>query len=134
MILKDQRETKGVVMSESKKPEVQAKPVTTFPELVRVYRRFRGMTQVELAEKMGIAESAVQAYEAGQSCPRPENAPKLFRILGCDRMEGAKLLDAWEQQQGRQRKAAERRQKRLEETITHRLRARASARKRKQAA
>jgi transcriptional regulator with XRE-family HTH domain len=118
-------------MSENGKPVVKDVPITSAPQLFRVYRRFKGLSQVGLAGKMGIAESAVQAWEAGTSMPKADNQPKLARILGYDPIAGAKLISQWEDTKGRQAKAADRRTKRIDKVLKHRARAKAAKRKRK---
>ncbi|HHT53328.1 MAG TPA: helix-turn-helix transcriptional regulator [Clostridiales bacterium] len=51
-----------------------------------------GLTQKELAQKMGIAERTIQYYELGQRKPRKiETVEKLAEILGVDM---SNLLDA----------------------------------------
>lgn len=41
------------------------------------------MTQEELAEKVGVVQSAISAWESGESKPRSELLPKIAEILGC---------------------------------------------------
>lgn len=42
-----------------------------------------GMTQKELAEKMGVDQTAISQWETGESLPRADKLPHLARILGC---------------------------------------------------
>lgn len=45
-------------------------------------RKANGMTQAELAEKMGITDKAVSKWERNLSCPDISSIPKLAEILG----------------------------------------------------
>ena len=38
-------------------------------ELIRKYRKMRGLTQTELAEKCGLTDSAIRNYELGNRTP-----------------------------------------------------------------
>lgn len=38
-------------------------------ELIRKYRKMRGLTQSELAEKCGLTDSAIRNYELGNRTP-----------------------------------------------------------------
>lgn len=51
---------------------------------LRTLRRQRGLTQVALADAMGVGEWTVQAWERGKHRPRPENATVLCHVLECD--------------------------------------------------
>lgn len=49
-----------------------------------VNRRTRlGMTQLDIANLLGLERSTVAKWETGQSLPRAELLPKLADILGC---------------------------------------------------
>lgn len=45
-------------------------------------RREQGMTQAELAAKMGVTDKAVSKWERELSCPDIKSLPKLAEILG----------------------------------------------------
>lgn len=45
-------------------------------------RRKRGLTQVQLAEKLGVSAPSITYYEAGSHVPRPKRMVKLARIVG----------------------------------------------------
>ena len=45
-------------------------------------RKQRGMTQLELAEKMGVTDKAVSKWERDLSCPDINSIPNLAEILG----------------------------------------------------
>lgn len=46
-------------------------------------RKVMGLTQVELAKRLGISEATVTAWERGERFPRSENMRKLMRFFGC---------------------------------------------------
>lgn len=54
----------------------------TFGNMVAVLRKERGMTQLELAEKMGVTDKAVSKWERDLSFPDVSSIPKLAEILG----------------------------------------------------
>ena len=41
------------------------------------------ISQVELAEKIGVTQSAVAMWETGEAIPRADKLPVLAEILGC---------------------------------------------------
>ena len=45
-------------------------------------RKQQGMTQLELAEKMGVTDKAVSKWERDLSCPDINSLPNLAQILG----------------------------------------------------
>lgn len=45
-------------------------------------RKEMGMTQLDLAEKMGVTDKAVSKWERDLSCPDINSIPKLAEILG----------------------------------------------------
>ena len=49
---------------------------------IALLRKQRGMTQEELAEKMGISSQAVSKWENDVSCPDIQSLPRLARLLG----------------------------------------------------
>ena len=51
---------------------------TTIAEL----RKARGMTQLELAEKMGVTDKAVSKWERDLSCPDINSLPVLAEVFG----------------------------------------------------
>ena len=53
-------------------------PGTMIAEL----RKQHGMTQLELAEKMGVTDKAVSKWERDLSCPDINSLPNLAEILG----------------------------------------------------
>ena len=55
-----------------------------FGQRVRERRKELGMSQGELAKKLGVSLSAVSNYENGQNAMREEVLIKLFRALDID--------------------------------------------------
>ena len=53
----------------------------TFGTMVATLRRERGMTQLELAEKMGVTDKAVSKWERDLSFPDVSSIPKLAEIF-----------------------------------------------------
>lgn len=54
----------------------------TFGSMVSALRREQGMTQLELAEKMGVTDKAVSKWERDLSFPDVSSIPKLAGIFG----------------------------------------------------
>lgn len=50
--------------------------------VIAALRRSHGMTQLELAEKMGVTDKAVSKWERDLACPDVASLPKLAEILG----------------------------------------------------
>lgn len=53
----------------------------TFGNMVVALRKEKGMTQLELAEKMGVTDKAVSKWERDLSFPDVSSIPKLAEIL-----------------------------------------------------
>ena len=53
-----------------------------FGKLFKAYRKENGLTQKEIAEKLGIAQSNVSDWENDVSRPEYENLIKLAEIYG----------------------------------------------------
>ena len=51
---------------------------------LKIMRIRRGMTQVELARKVGISQNALSFYEVGNRSPRMDVLYKLAEVLDCD--------------------------------------------------
>lgn len=50
------------------------------------YKKLReksGLTQKELADELGVDQSAVCLWETGKTQPRAKLLPKIAKILGC---------------------------------------------------
>ena len=54
----------------------------TLGTMIAELRKQHGMTQLELAEKMGVTEKAVSKWERDLSCPDINSLPNLAEILG----------------------------------------------------
>ena len=54
----------------------------TFGNMVAALRKEKGMTQLELAEKMGVTDKAVSKWERDLSCPDINSLPKLADVFG----------------------------------------------------
>ena len=50
---------------------------------IRKIRESRGMLQYELANRMGVKQASVSAWESGKAMPSAENLIKLADILKC---------------------------------------------------
>lgn len=54
---------------------------------LKIYRLKAGLTQWELAQRLGVKERAVTLYETGRATPEIETMVDIARILGCDPSE-----------------------------------------------
>ena len=54
----------------------------TMGEVISTRRKEMGMTQNDLAEKMGVTDKAVSKWERNLSCPDLGSIPRLAEILG----------------------------------------------------
>ena len=54
----------------------------TLGAMIAELRKQRGMTQLELAEQMGVTDKAVSKWERDLSCPDINSIPNLAEILG----------------------------------------------------
>ena len=54
----------------------------TLGTMIAELRKQHGMTQLELAEKMGVTDKAVSKWERDLSCPDINSIPDLAEILG----------------------------------------------------
>ena len=54
----------------------------TLGVIIAEHRKEKGMTQLELAEKMGVTDKAVSKWERDLSCPDIHSLPNLAAILG----------------------------------------------------
>ena len=51
---------------------------------IKMARRHRFLTQVELAKRMGICQSHISLYENGQKYPWPQTLEKIAKALEMD--------------------------------------------------
>ena len=49
---------------------------------IKMYRKLRGLTQSQLAEKSGVAAISIRQYETDQRQPRIEQLQKIADALG----------------------------------------------------
>lgn len=54
----------------------------TLGSMIAELRKQLGMTQLELAEKMGVTDKAVSKWERDLSCPDINSLPTLAQVLG----------------------------------------------------
>ena len=54
----------------------------TLGTMIAELRKQQGMTQLELAEKMGVTDKAVSKWERDLSCPDINSLPNLAGVLG----------------------------------------------------
>lgn len=68
-------------MESSKKRSEDIMKKQTLGMMIASLRKEKGMTQMELAEKMGIMDKAVSKWERDLSCPDVNSLPKLAEIF-----------------------------------------------------
>ena len=54
----------------------------TMGEMIAALRKEKGMTQLELAQKMGVTDKAVSKWERDLSCPDVSSLPRLAEVFG----------------------------------------------------
>ena len=50
---------------------------------IKKLRERSGMTQLELAKRMGVEQNTISQWENGTRFPRADKLPQLARLLGC---------------------------------------------------
>lgn len=67
----------------------------TFGTMIAALRKEQGMTQLELAEQMGVTDKAVSKWERDLSFPDVNSIPKLAKILNVsvDQLMQVKAVD-----------------------------------------
>ena len=70
----------------------------TLGTVIAAKRKEKGMTQAELAEKMGVTDKAVSKWERDLSYPDVASVPRLARILGVSLDE---LMEGTDDKKGR---------------------------------
>ena len=53
----------------------------SFSELLKKCRKQQGMSQAELASKLGVTQQAVGKWESGKSSPDPTTVAKIAELL-----------------------------------------------------
>lgn len=61
---------------------------------IRAYRRDMGLTQAQLARRLGVAQPTVCNWEKGRSAPSHRTALKLAAMIGRARLEAERLRAA----------------------------------------
>jgi DNA-binding XRE family transcriptional regulator len=67
--------------------------LTLNPAAVKSRRLMAGMTQVQLAAKVGVHPITMVRYETGAINPRPDTAQRLARALECQIADIASVTD-----------------------------------------
>lgn len=52
--------------------------------LIRRLRRELGLTQLQLADRLGVSDKAVSKWERGLGSPEVSTLPRLSQVLGVD--------------------------------------------------
>ena len=52
-------------------------------ENIRQYRERAEITQKEMADRLGVKQSAVSMWDTGAALPRADMLPKIAKLLGC---------------------------------------------------
>lgn len=69
-------------MQSSKERNQEEMKKKTLGMMISSLRKEHGMTQLELAEKMGVTDKAVSKWERDLSCPDVNSIPKLAEVFG----------------------------------------------------
>lgn len=69
-------------MQTSKKRKDDLMKNQTLGAMIAVLRKEKGMTQLDLAQQLGVTDKAVSKWERDLSCPDVNSLPKLAEILG----------------------------------------------------
>ena len=77
----DKQEVYKVPQEEARALELDNTANTTFGERQRQVRELTGLTQIEMAIKLGTSQPAYQAWEAGRREPNLESLKKLAKVL-----------------------------------------------------
>jgi len=69
-------------MQSSKERSHEQMKKKTLGMMIASLRKENGMTQLDLAEKMGVTDKAVSKWERDLSCPDVSTIPKLAEVFG----------------------------------------------------
>jgi transcriptional regulator with XRE-family HTH domain len=72
-------------------------------ELLRTARLETGLTQAQLAERLGTTQSAIARWESGQVSPRVRTLERLLEGLGYELEIGSRRMDDADHEQIRER-------------------------------
>lgn len=67
---------------------------------IKRYRMAKGLTQTQLAEKVGVTYQTVQLWEKA-TAPWPKHLTKLAGVLGVEPLQLVNELESWKQEQGK---------------------------------
>lgn len=73
----------------------------TLGTMIAALRKEKGMTQLELAEKMGVTDKAVSKWERDLSCPDVNTIPRLAELFGISVDELMQVKTAPEEKSGK---------------------------------
>ena len=59
-------------------------PVPAICDNLKQLRTARGLTQAEVAQRLGVTRQTISSYESGRTMPDLETLKQLADILGCD--------------------------------------------------
>lgn len=69
-------------MQTSKKGKDDLMKNQTLGSMIAALRKEKGMTQLDLAQQLGVTDKAVSKWERDLNCPDVNSLPKLAEILG----------------------------------------------------
>jgi len=64
-----------------------------FPSYLRQLRIARGMTQLDLADALGLPQGLISAWELGRTIPTPAQLNAAMRVLGGDVQRALNLIE-----------------------------------------
>lgn len=50
---------------------------------LKYYRKQKGFSQTDIAERIEVSQQAVAKWEAGEAMPRADKLPLLAKVLNC---------------------------------------------------
>jgi len=64
----------------------------SFMTMLRRLRMANGLTQADLADRLGVVPSTVSFWESGTTIPEPKRIPELAKVLGVSPFELTKYI------------------------------------------
>ena len=61
--------------------------IVTIGEQIKLFRREKGLTQKQLADACGMADSAIRKYESGNVRPKMATVSRIAKALGVEPLE-----------------------------------------------